>query len=141
TEDQQQGVGELRRRGAAADERRTLVRWQGERLVQNGVRVGPAGKVQHAWRDSARDLVVTVETPIVAASMTRGRLRRRSTEVPVMGSWRPDQSFYPPPRMAMAAPAEGLAYVAMLNPAFDGPDALGVVDLHPRSKSYGQLVG
>ena len=43
--------------------------------------------------------------------------------------------------MAMAAPAEGLAYVAMLNPAFDKPDALGIVDLHPRSKSYGQLVG
>ena len=28
----------------------------------------------------------------------------------------PDQSFYPSPTMAMQAPAETLAYVALLNP-------------------------
>lgn len=28
----------------------------------------------------------------------------------------PDQSFYPSPTMAMQAPVETLAYVAMLNP-------------------------
>ena len=30
--------------------------------------------------------------------------------------WQPDPTFYPSPKMAMEAPAEKLAYVAMLNP-------------------------
>ena len=56
--------------------------------------------------------------------------------------WQPDPTFYPSPRMAMAAPAEKLAYVAMLNPTLKGrPDAMGVVDVDPGSKSYGQMVG
>jgi methanethiol oxidase len=56
--------------------------------------------------------------------------------------WHPDPTFYPSPKMAMEAPTEKLAYVAMLNPALNGrPDAMGVVDVDPGSKSYGQMVG
>jgi methanethiol oxidase len=58
-----------------------------------------------------------------------------------MPQWRPDQTFYPSPRMAMEAPPETLAYVSMMNPRRDGPDALGVVDVDPGSRSYGRLVG
>ena len=56
--------------------------------------------------------------------------------------WHPDPTFYPSPKMAMEAPTEKLAYVAMLNPALNGrPDAMGVVDVDPGSESYGQIVG
>lgn len=58
-----------------------------------------------------------------------------------MAQWRPDQSFYPSPRMAMEAPAETLAYVAMLDPQRNAPDAMAVVDVRPGSTSYGQIVG
>ncbi len=59
-----------------------------------------------------------------------------------MATWRPDPTFYPSPRLAMQAPPERLAYVAMLNVAGTGqPDALGVVDVDPNSPAYGQLVG
>ncbi|MGA8599527.1 MAG: selenium-binding family protein [Bryobacteraceae bacterium] len=59
-----------------------------------------------------------------------------------MALWRPDPTFYPSPTLAMQAPAETLAYVALLNANGNGrPDALGVVDVDPRSKAYGQLVG
>ena len=60
-----------------------------------------------------------------------------------MARWTPDPSFYPSPRLAMEAPAEEVAYVALLNPdASDGrPDALGVLDLASGSATYGQLVG
>ena len=34
--------------------------------------------------------------------------------------WQPDPTFYPSPKMAMEAPAERLAYVAMLNPTLRG---------------------
>ena len=40
-----------------------------------------------------------------------------------MPRWTPDQSFYPSPSMAMAAPQEKLAYVATLNPQ------RGIVDM------------
>ncbi len=54
---------------------------------------------------------------------------------------RPDPSFYPSPKMAMGAPAEKLAYVALLNPKRQGQhDALGVVDVDPTSRKYGQLI-
>jgi selenium-binding protein 1 len=43
--------------------------------------------------------------------------------------------------MAAAAAPETLAYVAMLNPDPQQPDALAVVDLDPASSSYGQWVG
>jgi methanethiol oxidase len=55
---------------------------------------------------------------------------------------RPDPTFYPSPKMAMQAPAEKLAYVALLNPTLKGrPDAMGVVDVDPSSTGYGKLVG
>ena len=59
-----------------------------------------------------------------------------------MELWRPDPTFYPSPRMAMKAPSEKLAFVAMLNAENNGrPDALGVVDVDPASTTYGALVG
>src|SRR5579864_7769280 len=59
-----------------------------------------------------------------------------------MPLWRPDPTFYPSPKMAMQAPPEKLAYVAMLNANGNGHhDALGVVDLDPESSGYGQIVG
>jgi selenium-binding protein 1 len=41
----------------------------------------------------------------------------------------------------MEAPAENLAYVALLDPTGQRPDAMGVVDLNPHSPSYGNFVG
>jgi selenium-binding protein 1 len=58
-----------------------------------------------------------------------------------MATWRPDPSFYPSPRMAMAAPAEKLAYVVAFDPSRQKPDALSVVDTDPSSTSYGKIVG
>lgn len=59
-----------------------------------------------------------------------------------MTSWKPDPSFYPSPQMAIDAPRETLAYVALLNPTGEGPhDGLGVVDTDPDSSTYGQMVG
>ena len=59
-----------------------------------------------------------------------------------MALMRPDPTFYPSPGMAMQAPAERLAYVALLNAGKNGQrDAMGVVDLDPSSSEYGRLVG
>ncbi len=59
-----------------------------------------------------------------------------------MSLWRPDPTFYPSPKLAMQAPPEKLAYVAMLNANGNHrPDALGVVDVDPQSNAYGRLVG
>jgi selenium-binding protein 1 len=55
--------------------------------------------------------------------------------------WQPDPTFYPSPKMAMEAPAEKLAYVAMLHPSNGKPDAMGVIDVEAGSKSYGRMVG
>ena len=56
--------------------------------------------------------------------------------------WQPDPTFYPSPKMAMEAPAEKLAYVAMLNPTPNGRgDAMGVIDVDPKSHSYGRIIG
>ena len=52
----------------------------------------------------------------------------------------PDQTFYPSPAMAMSAPPETLAYVAMLNPG-SGSDAIAVLDVAPASKAFGQQIG
>jgi selenium-binding protein 1 len=55
---------------------------------------------------------------------------------------RPDPTFYPSPRMAMQSPPETLAYLALINPTGTGaPDAIGVVDVDPGSRSYGRLIG
>jgi len=59
-----------------------------------------------------------------------------------MALMRPDPTFYPSPGMAMKAPPERLAYVALLNVGKTGKkDAMGVVDLDPNSSEYGRLVG
>jgi selenium-binding protein 1 len=54
----------------------------------------------------------------------------------------PDPTFYPSPRLAMQARPETLAYIALINPKGAGqPDAIGVIDVDPASKTYGRLVG
>src|SRR5438477_12409158 len=56
----------------------------------------------------------------------------------------PDPTFYPSPRSAMAAPAEQLAYLVVLNVGQDGdrrPDALTVIDVDPSASTYAQEVG
>jgi selenium-binding protein 1 len=54
----------------------------------------------------------------------------------------PDPTFYPSPRMAGEAPAETLAYVALLAAEGNGKkDALGVVDTDRGSPDYGRLIG
>jgi selenium-binding protein 1 len=53
---------------------------------------------------------------------------------------RPDPTFYPSPQMAMEAPAETFAYTLMLSPDGSRPDALGVIDVDPASKRYGEIV-
>jgi selenium-binding protein 1 len=59
-----------------------------------------------------------------------------------MPQMRPDPSFYPSPAMAMQAPPEKLAYVALLNVGGAGKrDAMAVVDVEPGSRAYGQIVG
>ena len=58
-----------------------------------------------------------------------------------MPQLRPDPTFYPTPTLAMEAPAERLAYVALLDPTHQRPDALGVVDVDRTSADYGLLVG
>jgi selenium-binding protein 1 len=59
-----------------------------------------------------------------------------------MPRWTPDPTFYPSPHHAQSAPAEKLAYVAMLATGNHGSrDAIGVVDTDPASPGYGQLVG
>jgi selenium-binding protein 1 len=59
-----------------------------------------------------------------------------------MARLRPDPSFYPSPKLAMEAPRERLAYVALLSNSENGQrDALGVVDTDPTSPGFGRLVG
>jgi methanethiol oxidase len=59
-----------------------------------------------------------------------------------MTTWTPDPTFYPSAKMAMEAPVEDLAYVAVLNPDGTGkPDALAVIDVDPESSTYSQIVG
>jgi methanethiol oxidase len=53
----------------------------------------------------------------------------------------PDQTFYPSPAMAMQAPAETVAYVALLNPDPGARDALAVLDVDPLSPAYGAQIG
>lgn len=53
---------------------------------------------------------------------------------------KPDPSFYPSPRMAMKAAPETLAYVAAFDPDRKVPDAITVVDVDPRSKTYSKIV-
>src|SRR3712207_1663122 len=57
-----------------------------------------------------------------------------------MATLKPDPTYYPSPRMAMQAPQEELAYVAVLNPN-GRPDALAVMDVDPGSSTYTKVVG
>jgi selenium-binding protein 1 len=52
----------------------------------------------------------------------------------------PDQSFYPSPTMAMTAPPETLAYVALLNSDPSASDALAVLDLNATSTQHGTQI-
>jgi methanethiol oxidase len=58
-----------------------------------------------------------------------------------MLKWKPDATFYPSAQMAMEAPAEDLAYVALLGTDGVTRDAIGVIDTNPASPTYGMLVG
>ncbi|RAY13029.1 selenium-binding protein [Actinomadura craniellae] len=58
-----------------------------------------------------------------------------------MPRWKPDPTFYPSPRDAIAGPPEKLAYVAAFDRAAQTPDAIAVLDVDPGSGSYGQVVG
>jgi selenium-binding protein 1 len=53
---------------------------------------------------------------------------------------RPDPTFYPSPRLAMEAPNEQFAYVALIRPDMTKPDAIGVVDINAESRQYGRVV-
>src|SRR3979490_413496 len=56
--------------------------------------------------------------------------------------WKADPTFYPSPKLAAQAPHEKLAYVVAFNPNGDGkPDAVIVVDVDPKSGTYGQIAG
>ncbi|MFP5354548.1 MAG: selenium-binding protein SBP56-related protein, partial [Gemmatimonadota bacterium] len=59
-----------------------------------------------------------------------------------MARWTPDPTFYPSPALAMEAPPEQLAYVALLAPGGNGKrDGIGVIDTNRTSPTYGRLVG
>ncbi len=53
----------------------------------------------------------------------------------------PDPTFYASPRRAALAPPETLAYVAIIQPKQDRPDAIGVVGTRRDQPGYGELVG
>jgi selenium-binding protein 1 len=59
--------------------------------------------------------------------------------------FRPDPTFYPSPRLAAESAPETFAYVVALDPRGalgkpgGEPDALAVVDLDPKSKTYGHI--
>jgi methanethiol oxidase len=60
----------------------------------------------------------------------------------IMARMLPDRTFYPSPAMAGEAPAEKLAYVALLASGQNGKtDALGVIDTDPASAAFGRMVG
>ncbi|HLQ62522.1 MAG TPA: selenium-binding family protein [Candidatus Acidoferrales bacterium] len=54
---------------------------------------------------------------------------------------KPDPTFYASPKDAIKAPPETLAYIVTLDPTRKSPDALEVLDLDPKSKTYGRSVG
>ena len=59
-----------------------------------------------------------------------------------MARLRPDPSFYPSPKLAMEAPRERLAYVALLSSSENGQrDALAWWTPIPRAPGFGRLVG
>src|SRR5947199_8925881 len=59
---------------------------------------------------------------------------------PKIATWKPDSSFYPSPRMASKAAPETVAYVARFDPNRKTSDAIAVVDVDPKSKSYSKII-
>jgi methanethiol oxidase len=58
-----------------------------------------------------------------------------------MASIFPEETLYPSPKMAMEAPAEQSAYVAVLHEYGDSrPDAMVKIDLEEGSSTYGQII-
>jgi len=53
---------------------------------------------------------------------------------------RPDPTFHPSPKLAMAAPAEEFAYVVLISGDRSQPDALGVLDVKAGSDRFGKVV-
>src|SRR2546430_4837876 len=54
---------------------------------------------------------------------------------------RPDQSFYPSPRLAAEAPVETLAYMVTVDPTRTEPDGLVTLDVDAKSKGLGKQIG
>src|SRR5439155_1395643 len=54
---------------------------------------------------------------------------------------RPDQTFYPSPRLAAKAPVETLAYMVTFDPTRKKPDGLVTLDVDPKSRGFGKEVG
>jgi methanethiol oxidase len=54
---------------------------------------------------------------------------------------RPDQTFYPSPRLAGEAPVETLAYMVTFDPTAKKPDALVTLDVDPKSANFGKQAG
>ena len=73
--------------------------------------------------------------------MATGTYRQPSASPISVGTLLPDPTFYPSPRLAAKAPPETAAYVAIIDPSGERPDALGIVDCDPASDRYGKLVG
>ena len=53
---------------------------------------------------------------------------------------RPDPTFHATAELAMKAPAEKLAFTLMLSPDGTKPDGLAVIDVDPKSKTYGEIL-
>jgi selenium-binding protein 1 len=53
---------------------------------------------------------------------------------------RPDPTFHATAELAMKAPAETLAFTLMLSPDGSKPDGLAVIDVNPKSKTYGEIL-
>ena len=53
---------------------------------------------------------------------------------------RPDPTFYASPKLAMEAPVENYAFTVMLSPDGSQSDGIAVVDLNPKSDTYGEIV-
>ena len=53
---------------------------------------------------------------------------------------RPDPTFHASPKLAMQAPVENYAFTVMLSPDGSQSDGIAVVDLNPKSKTYGKIV-
>ena len=53
---------------------------------------------------------------------------------------RPDPTFHATPQLAMEAPVENYGFTVMLSPDGEQADGIAVVDLNPKSDTYGQIV-